>query len=110
VLKPFAKKRLVKAEEFYVDCDYSDNWCVKFSETVLITVLKYVARKRLLKTKYFYVICEYNDNWSVWLSGTFVIGYGGDPWVVGGSDIQSEALSRYTLTTTNPNLVTDTNM
>jgi hypothetical protein len=34
----------------------------------------------------------------VWLSGTAVVGYIGDSWVVGGSDIQSEALSRYTLT------------
>jgi hypothetical protein len=34
----------------------------------------------------------------VWLSGTVVVGYGGDPWVVGGPDIQSEALSRATLT------------
>jgi hypothetical protein len=55
-------------------------------------VLKSVARKRLLKTKDFYVSCDYNDNWSVWLSGTVIIGYGSDPWVVGGSDIQSEAL------------------
>jgi hypothetical protein len=44
------------------------------------------------------------------LCGTVVIGYGGDPWVVGWSDIHSEALSRYTQTTTNPKLVTDTNM
>jgi hypothetical protein len=42
--------------------------------------------------------CDYNDNWSVWLSGTVVVGYGGDPWEVGGSDIQSEALTKDTLT------------
>jgi hypothetical protein len=73
-------------------------------------VLKSVARKRLLKSKDFYMSCDYNDNWSVWLSGTVVIGYGGDTWVVDGSHIQYEALSRYTLTATNPKLVTDTNM
>jgi hypothetical protein len=56
------------------------------------------------------VICDYNDNWSVWLSGTFVIGYGGDQWVVDGSDIQFEALSRYTTTNTNPKLVIDSSM
>jgi hypothetical protein len=61
-------------------------------------VLKSVARKRLVKTKDFYVSCHYNDNWSVWLSGTVVVGYGGDPWVVSGSGIQSEAPSRDTLT------------
>jgi hypothetical protein len=61
-------------------------------------VLKSVARKRLVKTKDFYVNCDYNDNWNVWLSGTVIVGCGGDPWVVGGSDIQSETPSRDTLT------------
>jgi hypothetical protein len=81
-----------------VRCDYSHNWSVWFNETVIITVLKSVARKRMVKSKHFYVSCDYNDNWSVWFSGTVVVGYGGDPWEVGGSDIRSEALSRYTLT------------
>jgi hypothetical protein len=61
-------------------------------------VLKSVARKRLVKTKDFYVSCDYNDNRSVWLIETVVVGYCSDPWVVGGSDIQPEALSRYALT------------
>jgi hypothetical protein len=61
-------------------------------------VLKPVAKKRLVKTEDFHVSCDYNDNWSVWLSGTVLVGYGGDPWVVGGSDIQSETPSKYTLT------------
>jgi hypothetical protein len=43
------------------------------------------------------VRCDYNDNWSMRFSGTVVVGYGGDPWVVGGSDIHSEAPSRDTL-------------
>jgi phage anti-repressor protein len=98
VLKSVAKKHLLKTEDFYVRCDYSDNWSVWFSETVIITVLKSVARKRLVKTKDFYVSCDYNNNWCVWFSGTVIVGYGGDPRVVGGSDIQSEALSRCTLT------------
>jgi hypothetical protein len=49
---------------------------------------------RLLKKNYFYLICDFNHNLSVCVSGTVEIGYGGDPWLVGGSDIQSEALSR----------------
>jgi hypothetical protein len=36
VLKPVAKKRLVKAEDFYVRCDYSDIWSVWFSGTVIV--------------------------------------------------------------------------
>jgi hypothetical protein len=71
---------------------------VWFSETVIITVLKPVAKKRLVKTKDIYVDCDYNDNWNVWFGGTVVVGCGGDPWVVSGSDIQSEAPSRDTLT------------
>jgi hypothetical protein len=51
-----------------------------------------------VNTKYFFVSYDYNDNWSVWLSGTVVVGYGGDTWVVGGSDIKSDAPSRDTLT------------
>jgi hypothetical protein len=51
-----------------------------------------------VKTKDFYVSCDFNDNWSVWLSGTVVVGYIGDPWVVGGFDVQSEALLRDTVT------------
>jgi hypothetical protein len=51
-----------------------------------------------VKTEDFYVSCDYNENWSVWLSGTPVDGYIGDLWVVGGSAIESETLSRYTLT------------
>jgi hypothetical protein len=42
-------------------CDYSDNWSVWFSDTVL----KSVAKNRLVKTKDFYVRCDYSDNWSV---------------------------------------------
>jgi hypothetical protein len=57
--------RLVKTKDFYVSCDYSDNWSVWFSVTVIITVLKFIAKKRLVKTKEFYVNCHYSDNWSV---------------------------------------------
>jgi hypothetical protein len=46
----------VKTEDFYVSCGYSDNWSVKFSETVIITVLKSAAKKRLVKTKR--VLCD----------------------------------------------------
>jgi hypothetical protein len=49
-----------------------------------------------VKTKDFYVSCDYN-NWCVRLSGTVIVGCGGDPWVVGGFDIQSETPSRDTL-------------
>jgi hypothetical protein len=37
VLKSVAKKRLVKTEDFYVSCDYNDNWSVWFTRTVIIT-------------------------------------------------------------------------
>jgi phage anti-repressor protein len=79
VLKSFAKKRLVKMKELYMNCDYSDNCSVWFSETVIITVLKSVTKKRLVKTKDFYVSCDYSDNWSVWFSGTVITGCGGHP-------------------------------
>jgi phage anti-repressor protein len=69
----------VKTKDFSVSCDYSNNWSVWFSETVIITVLKSVAGKRLVKTKDFSVICDYSDNWSVWFSGTVTVGSGGDP-------------------------------
>jgi phage anti-repressor protein len=69
----------VKTEDFYMSCDYSDNWSVWFGETVIITVLKSIAKKRLVKTEDFYVICDYSDNLSVWFSGTVVVGCGGDP-------------------------------
>jgi phage anti-repressor protein len=65
VLKFVSKKRLVKTEDFYMSGDYSDNWSVWFSETIIITVLKLVAKKRLVKTKDFYVSCDYSDNWRV---------------------------------------------
>jgi phage anti-repressor protein len=78
VLKPVAKKRLVETKDLHVGCDYSENWSVWFSETVIITVLKSVAKKCLVKTKDFYVRCDYNDNWSVWFSGTVILGCGGD--------------------------------
>jgi hypothetical protein len=44
-----------------------DYWSVRFSKTVIITVLKSVAQKRLVKTKDFYVNCGYSDTriWSV---------------------------------------------
>jgi hypothetical protein len=61
-------------------------------------VLKPAAKKRLVKTEDFYVSCDFNDNWSVPLSRTVVVGYGGDPWEIGGSDFQSEAPSRDALT------------
>jgi phage anti-repressor protein len=65
VLKSVDKKRLVKTEDFYVNCDYNDNWSVWFTETFIITVLKPVAKKRLVKTKDLHVSCDYSDNWSV---------------------------------------------
>jgi hypothetical protein len=68
-----------EAEDFYVSCDYNDNWSVWFSETVAITVLKSFARKRLVKTEDFYVSCDCNGNCSVWFSGTVMVGCGGDP-------------------------------
>jgi hypothetical protein len=34
VLKSIAKKRLVKTEDFYVSCRYSDIWSVGFSGTI----------------------------------------------------------------------------
>jgi phage anti-repressor protein len=68
----------MKTEDFYVSCDYSDNWSVWFSETVIITVLKPVAKKRLVKTKDVYVRYDYSDNWSMWFSGTDIVGRGGD--------------------------------
>jgi hypothetical protein len=55
-----------------VRCDYSDNWSVEFSGTVVITVLKSVAMKRLVKTKDFYVSYDHSDNWSVWFSDTVI--------------------------------------
>jgi uncharacterized protein YunC (DUF1805 family) len=70
---------IVKTEQFYACCGYSDILSVKLSESVIITVLKSVTRKRLVKTKYFYVSCGYSDIWSVWFSGTVIIGCGGDP-------------------------------
>jgi hypothetical protein len=60
VLNPVTRKRLVKIEDSYVRCDYSDNWSVWFSEIVIITVLKPVAKKRLVKTKGLYVSCGYS--------------------------------------------------
>jgi hypothetical protein len=36
VLKSVAKKRLVKSKDFYGSCDYSDNWSVWFSVTVIV--------------------------------------------------------------------------
>jgi hypothetical protein len=51
-----------------------------------------------VKTKDFYVSYGYSDIWSVWFSGTVGVGCGGDPWVVNGSGIQCETLSRDTLT------------
>jgi phage anti-repressor protein len=69
----------MKTKDIYVSCDYSDNWSVWFSETVIITVLKSVAKKCLVKTEDFYVSCDYSDNWSVWFSGTVIVGCGGDP-------------------------------
>jgi hypothetical protein len=65
MLKSVAKKRLVKTKNFYVSCDYRDNWSVWFSDTVAIIMLKSVARKHLVKTKDFYVNCGYSDIWSV---------------------------------------------
>jgi phage anti-repressor protein len=62
VLKPVAKKHLVKTKDLYVSCDYSEIWSVWFSETVIIAVLKSVVRKLLVKTEDFYVSCDYNDN------------------------------------------------
>jgi hypothetical protein len=59
------------------------------------------ARQRLhnyIPEKTYFWYCDYNDNWSVWLSRTVSVGYIGDRWVVGGSDIRSEAPSRDTLT------------
>jgi hypothetical protein len=35
VLKSVAKTHLVKMEDFYVSCDYSENWSVWFSGTVI---------------------------------------------------------------------------
>jgi hypothetical protein len=36
VLKSVAKERLVKKEDFFMSCDYSDNWSVRFSGTVTV--------------------------------------------------------------------------
>jgi hypothetical protein len=44
------------------------------------------------------VSCGYRNIWSVWFSGTVVVACSGDPYVVIGSDIQSETTSRDTLT------------
>jgi hypothetical protein len=63
----------VKTENLNVSCDYSDDWSVYFSETVIITVLKSVAKKRLVKTENLYVRCDYSDIWSVWFSETVII-------------------------------------
>jgi hypothetical protein len=65
VLKNVVKKCLVKRKVFYVRRDYSDNWSVWSSETVIITVLKSVENKRLVQTEDFYVRCDYSDNWNV---------------------------------------------
>jgi hypothetical protein len=54
VLNSVSRKRLVKTEDFYVWCGYSDNWSVYVGKTV-ITVLKSVARKRLVKTEIFLI-------------------------------------------------------
>jgi hypothetical protein len=91
VLKSVAKKRLVKTKDFYVSCDYSDDWSVWFSGTVIITVLKPVAKKRLVKTRDFYVSYDYSDDWSVWFSGTVIVGCGGDP--LSGQQIQYQILN-----------------
>jgi hypothetical protein len=61
----------VKIEDFYVSCDYNDNWSVWFRETVIITVLKSVAKKRQVKTKESDVSCDYSVNLSVWFSETY---------------------------------------
>jgi hypothetical protein len=60
-------------------------------------MLKYVAKKRQVNTRDLYLSCDYSDIWSVWFSGTVINGYGGDPYVVNRSDIQSELPSRDTL-------------
>jgi hypothetical protein len=73
VLKSVAKKRLVKTEDFYVCCGYSDNWRLWFRESAIITVLKSVTRKRLVKTEDFYVSCGYSDIWSVGFSVTILL-------------------------------------
>jgi hypothetical protein len=70
VLKSIAKKCLVKTEDFYVCCGYSDNWRVWFSESAIITVLKLVTRKCVVKTEEFYVSCGNSDIWSLGFSGT----------------------------------------
>jgi phage anti-repressor protein len=75
MLKSAAKKRLVKAKDFSVSCDYSDKWSVWFSETVL----KAVAKKRVVKKKDVHVSCDYSENFSVWFSGTVIVGCDGDP-------------------------------
>jgi hypothetical protein len=36
VLKSFAKKRLVKTEDFYISCGYNDIWNVWFIGTVIV--------------------------------------------------------------------------
>jgi hypothetical protein len=36
VLKLVARKRLMKREDFYVSCDYNNNWSVWFSGTVIV--------------------------------------------------------------------------
>jgi hypothetical protein len=36
VLKAVSRKCLVKTEDFYVDCGYSDIWSVWFSGTVVV--------------------------------------------------------------------------
>jgi hypothetical protein len=59
--------------QLFVSCDYSDNWNVWFSGTVIITVLKSVVKKRLVKTKHFNVSCDYSVKWSVWFSETVII-------------------------------------
>jgi phage anti-repressor protein len=79
MLKSVARKRLVKTENIYVCCGYSDTWRVWFSETVIITVLKSVTKKHLVKTEDFYVCCGYSDIWSVWFNGTVIVGCCGDP-------------------------------
>jgi hypothetical protein len=43
VLNSVAKKRLEEMKDIYMNCDYSENMSVWFSEIVIITELKSVA-------------------------------------------------------------------
>jgi phage anti-repressor protein len=73
-----AKKRLEKTKGLHMSCDYSENWGVWFSYTVIITMLKAVAKKRLVKAKDLHVSCDYSENCSVWFTGTVMVGCGGN--------------------------------